>query len=53
MNKSFYVHWLNYKRKVNGYGAACQKCAELIKDGHKPKIVIEYEDAYDEKVDKI
>lgn len=44
MIKSFYVHWLNNFNRVNGYGAACQKCAELIKDGHKPKIVIEYED---------
>lgn len=44
MTKSFYVYWLDNTHIAKGYGAACQKCAELIKDGHKPKIVIEYEE---------
>ena len=44
MTKTFKVIWLDNTHIAKGYGDACQKCAELIKDGHKPKIVIEYED---------
>lgn len=44
MKKVFYVYCGEFNYIAKGYGAACQKCAELIKDGYKPKIVIEYED---------
>ena len=50
MTRIFTVIWLDKSHIAKGYSDACEKCINLIKQGYKAKIVIEYEDLRDENI---
>ena len=50
MSKQFTVKWLDKQQVCNGYAESSQVCADLVKRGIYPQIVIQYvADDWDEK----
>lgn len=50
MSKTFTVRYNSYEKLCNGYAESCQLCADLVKRGIYPQIVIQYvADDWDEK----
>ena len=51
MSKQFTVKWLDKQQVCNGYAESSQVCADLVKRGIYPQIVIQYvADDWDEKM---
>ena len=50
MTKTFTVRYNGYEKLCNGYAESSQVCADLVKRGIYPQIVIQYvADDWDEK----
>lgn len=51
MSKQFTVRYNGYVKQCNGYAESSQVCADLVKRGIFPQIVIQYvADEWDEKM---
>lgn len=51
MSKQFTVKWLDKQQVCNGYAESSQVCADLVKRGIYPQIVIQYvADDWDENM---